>query len=78
MDTSSILPVVALVIGAAIVVLLLRRFMRSRSHAEPEPEPAPRPATEEEHEYLDSSHILPGGPASVSDAALRKASEKGK
>jgi hypothetical protein len=79
MDAGTIVPVLALLIGGAIVVILLLRIMRPRSRgsadAAAEPPPAP---VEEDHDYLDSSHILPGGPAAASDVALRKASEKRK
>ncbi|MFO1310876.1 MAG: hypothetical protein U1F41_02305 [Burkholderiales bacterium] len=68
MDAANILPVVGLLVLAAVVVVVLLRAMRARHrnddprlddatvHAPP---PAARPSnlSKEEQDYLDSSHI---------------------
>ena len=58
MDSSSVVPFAALLIGAIIIVIVLLRIMRARHRRHAEAEQAP--LTVDEEEYLDSSHI--GGP----------------
>ena len=85
MDPGSIVPILALLIGAVIVVVVLLRVMKARAGPDrkPLPTPAPTPmpsATPEEEEYLDSSHILPGGADAAARAAeaMRATKDKGK
>ena len=70
MEPSNLLPILAILAAAIVLVLVLRRYMASRlrdRHDKREPQPSrARPAdlmTAEEHEYLDSSHIISGPPA---------------
>ncbi|MFO1305682.1 MAG: hypothetical protein U1F54_18290 [Burkholderiales bacterium] len=76
MDAANLLPVLGLLVLAAVVVAVLLRFMRARHrnddprlddstlHAPP-PAAKPSKLSKEEQEYLDSSHIsgpiVPGG-----------------
>lgn len=70
MDWLSLGPIAAILAGAIVLVVVLRRFMAARlphqapSRAEGVPTPASRgvPLTAEEQEYLDSSHITSGPP----------------
>jgi hypothetical protein len=64
------LPIVALLALAVVVVIVLLRVMKARHAAGDRQAAAPQadepaapvaPLTREEQEYLDSSHILPGG-----------------
>jgi len=72
-DSTSILPFAALLLGAIVVVVILLRMMHARQRAA-EQLPPPPPA---EDEYLDSSHIggplAPGADPRQSDAAARAA-----
>jgi hypothetical protein len=72
-DSTSILPFAALLVGAVVIVVILLRLMHARQRAA-EKLPAPTP---EDGEYLDSSHIggpiMPGADPRHSDAAARAA-----
>ncbi|MCC6194657.1 MAG: hypothetical protein IT518_09345 [Burkholderiales bacterium] len=62
MDPANTIYVLALLVGAVIVVVLLLRIMKARHRAHASTPPAATaPCAPEEEEYLDSSHILPGG-----------------
>ena len=67
MDTTSLLPVLGLLVLAVVVVVLLLRFMHARHAADARraataraEAPPPAPLTKDEQDFLDSSHI--GGP----------------
>lgn len=75
MNPGSIVYVLALLVGAVIVVIVLLRFMKAR--ARDAKALAPPPAAPEEDEYLDSSHILTGRDAAARAAeAARTAKDK--
>lgn len=81
MDPGNIVWVLALLIGAVLVVIVLLRIMKARRVGEGRTAPpsgAAAHATPEEEEYLDSSHILPGGSEAAARAAeaMRKAKDK--
>lgn len=67
MDTTSLLPILGILALAVVVVIVLLRFMRARHvaadrKAAAAKADAPAPLlSKEEQDYLDSSHILPGG-----------------
>ena len=68
MESTNLLPVLGILVLAVVVVVVLLRFMRARrapaerhaAHPKDEADAA-APLTKEQQEYLDSSHILPGG-----------------
>jgi hypothetical protein len=71
LESTNLLPVLALLALAVGVVILLLRFMRARHSADDRraaeaarKAPAQAPSTKDEYDYLDSSHIsgpiLPG------------------
>ena len=70
MELQSLLPIAAILAGAVVLVIVLRRFMRRHLRGEPGPrreaDPSVPPrATHLPHadqEYLDSSHIISGPP----------------
>ncbi|MCC6870667.1 MAG: hypothetical protein IT522_17775 [Burkholderiales bacterium] len=69
MEWLSLVPIAAILAGAIVLVIALRRFMRARLRDHPvRPEEAPAEhcaasLTAEEQEYLDSSHIISRPPA---------------
>jgi hypothetical protein len=66
-ETNGMLPLLAILALAVVVVIVLLRLMRARGvaatrrAAAAQAEAPAAPLTKEEQEYLDSSHILPGG-----------------
>jgi hypothetical protein len=66
-DTTSLLPIVAILVLAVLVVVFLLRFMGARHAAADRRRAAAKadapspPLSKEEQDYLDSSHILPSG-----------------
>lgn len=68
MEWDNLVPIAAILAGAIVMVIALRRYMRARLHdhpVQPSEEPAARcavPLTADEQEYLDSSHIISGPP----------------
>jgi hypothetical protein len=80
-DPRNLVYVLALLVGAAVVVIVLLRVMKARGRAAekaPAPPATPGP-TAGEDEYLDSSHILGGTDAAARAAeALRRAKDKRK
>jgi hypothetical protein len=73
-DSTSILPFAALLVGAIVIAVILVRVMYARQRAA---EKLPPPPAAGDDEFLDSSHIggpiLPGADPRQSDAAARAA-----
>lgn len=75
MDMHGLIPIAAILAGAVVLVIVLRRFMRPHLRGEPGPPretmrgtpPRAAPLTRAEQEYLDSSHIITGPSAGRQD-----------
>jgi len=76
MELQNLIPIAAILVAAVVLVIVLRRFMRSRLRGEPghrrerAAQGAPSraaPLASEDQEYLDSSHIISGSSAGRQD-----------